>query len=296
MVSGAHPRITYAPPDVLAAVRRLAPEVAKLDTPRLGLSGTTSSLGRDRAGRAVVFAKWADDASARPARELGVESAHLDRVQGLDRVAAKLGFDPVVPLLLTAYVEPDPGAVWDDHAWALATTTLTSLRSAASYDLGSVGDWTAFRAPLGDVLAAVTARSGDARLATALTECYRRFGGYTYGHDRAAPVVTPVLCHTDAHPGNWVLTAHGPVLVDFGRLALGPAGFDEVFLLAHLDAPLALRLRWLATATVTADVAIVVAGASAARLALGTTSSNPAWSAWCRHLWPHARDLAAALL
>ena len=43
--------------------------------------------------------------------------------------------------------------------------------------------------------------------------------------------VDGVVCHGDVHPGNVVMTAAGPVLLDWDLLCLGPPGWDHAMLL-----------------------------------------------------------------
>ena len=40
-----------------------------------------------------------------------------------------------------------------------------------------------------------------------------------------------VVCHGDVHPGNVVMTADGPVLLDWDLLCAAPAGWDHAMLL-----------------------------------------------------------------
>jgi hypothetical protein len=47
-------------------------------------------------------------------------------------------------------------------------------------------------------------------------------------------VGTAVVCHGDLHPGNIVMTADGPVILDWDLAAFAPAVWDHVPLLAHL--------------------------------------------------------------
>ena len=43
--------------------------------------------------------------------------------------------------------------------------------------------------------------------------------------------VARVVCHGDVHPGNVIMTADGPVLLDWDLLCLGPRGWDHGMLL-----------------------------------------------------------------
>ena len=40
-----------------------------------------------------------------------------------------------------------------------------------------------------------------------------------------------VVCHGDVHPGNVVMTADGPVLIDWDLMCTAPAGWDHAMLL-----------------------------------------------------------------
>lgn len=50
-------------------------------------------------------------------------------------------------------------------------------------------------------------------------------------HRRWADGVERVVCHGDVHPGNVVMTADGPVLIDWDLMCLGPIGWDHAMLL-----------------------------------------------------------------
>jgi len=51
------------------------------------------------------------------------------------------------------------------------------------------------------------------------------------GHRDWSLRVDRVLCHGDVHPGNVVMTADGPVLLDWDLLCSGPPGWDHAMLL-----------------------------------------------------------------
>ncbi len=50
-------------------------------------------------------------------------------------------------------------------------------------------------------------------------------------HRRWSDGVDHVVCHGDVHPGNVVMTATGPVLLDWDLLCLAPPGWDHAMLL-----------------------------------------------------------------
>jgi Ser/Thr protein kinase RdoA (MazF antagonist) len=64
----------------------------------------------------------------------------------------------------------------------------------------------------------------DAAARAGLVAAIERHRGWTVGADR-------VVCHGDVHPGNVVMTAAGPVLLDWDLLCSGPPGWDHAMLL-----------------------------------------------------------------
>ena len=44
-----------------------------------------------------------------------------------------------------------------------------------------------------------------------------------------------VVCHGDVHPGNVVMTADGPVLIDWDLMCTAPAGWDHAMLLTYAE-------------------------------------------------------------
>jgi aminoglycoside phosphotransferase len=46
---------------------------------------------------------------------------------------------------------------------------------------------------------------------------------------------SPVVCHGDVHPGNVLVDAQGPVLIDWDLLCWGPAGWDHAPLMTWTD-------------------------------------------------------------
>jgi aminoglycoside phosphotransferase (APT) family kinase protein len=271
------------PDDVLAAVRTISPGTKALHVVATGLSGANAAFTEEPP---ELFLKWPGRGDLDTARELAREAENLARVSGLPGIAQLVHYDPGLALLLTERVRPDPAAVWDDRAWELATHTLRALRRTPTDGLGRVSDWKAFRDRGPQTLAALRESThGDDALSHRLLRCY----------DTARTFPPAGVCHGDCHPGNWLLTPAGPTLVDFGHMAAGPAGFDEAFLLAHLEAPAHTRLAWLEKADVDMAVAAAVVGACAARLAVGRGSDSARWREWCDARWPVAVSLATAL-
>ncbi|MFZ9627764.1 MAG: phosphotransferase [Ilumatobacteraceae bacterium] len=51
------------------------------------------------------------------------------------------------------------------------------------------------------------------------------------GWQQAAELAPQVVCHGDVHPGNVLMTADGPVVIDWDMLCAGPAAWDHAALL-----------------------------------------------------------------
>jgi aminoglycoside phosphotransferase (APT) family kinase protein len=78
-------------------------------------------------------------------------------------------------------------------------------------------DFDAMLADVGDEID-VAARAGLGR-ALARNAAWRRLDG------------AHVVCHGDVHPGNVVMTAGGPVLIDWDLMCIAPRGWDHAMLL-----------------------------------------------------------------
>ena len=77
---------------------------------------------------------------------------------------------------------------------------------------------------LDDVLADVGRRRRPAGARRAGGDASNATPGWATGAER-------VVCHGDVHPGNVVMTAGGPVLLDWDLLCLAPPGWDHSMLL-----------------------------------------------------------------
>lgn len=272
--------------DLLTEIRTALPAAAALKDISGGLSGSNAAIITDADGTPSAFGKWSTDPVSEAAGQIRDEGVNLRRVVGLSGVASTLYFDPDVPVLVTEFIPQAADACWDNPTWSAASTTLKALREVDPADLPLVRDWNAFRDRGTVTYDALLACTRDRNLSAVFEASYH---AVREDSDHSA------VCHSDTHPDNWVLSPQGPVLVDFAWLARGPAGFDETFLLAHLNAPTAERLRWLEMAGVEPAVARMVAGAVATRLALGSHGPAGPWREWCVGRWDAAFAFAAAL-
>lgn len=253
---------------------------------RGGLSGARFGVVSGTPG---LFVKWEGEGGPGAVVREGV---NLERFRGVPGVTQLVLFDPSVPLLVTTLVEPEVEAVWDDARWDQACAVLRAVSGAARVSglpLITESPFFADRGVLlGSALSALLPR--DRALARAIARSYEVWRGSVF------PASEVVVAHGDAHDENWLLTRSGVVLLDFECLRVGPRGFDEVFLLAHLPVPLDVRLGWLGSACVRPDVSALVSGAVAARLAVGVAAGREAWRSWCGERWYSAVSLARALL
>jgi hypothetical protein len=270
--------------EILEVVRQVMPDVAVLRAGPAGLSGAKTALAEGSPG---LFVKWASQGDQAAAEDLAREAENLLRVIDVPGVVRLVQFDPDLPLLILEQVHVDATAAWDDLVWTSAVRTLKAVRQVPGDGLGSVSEWKSFRDRGAVTFASLLeSTSGDMPLSRYLLQCYDAV---------RTNLGTATTCHGDAHPDNWLLGATGPILADFGRMALGPVGFDEAFLLAHLDVPARTRLAWAERADLDLDVDRVVVGACAARLAVGRCGELAGWREWCEERWPAAVSLAAAL-
>ena len=243
-----------------------------------------------RCAQAQLFVKWTKNGL--PADDLAREAGNLARVASVPGVAHLVAFDAAAAVLVTQAVTPDPSARWDAATLGAAAATLAALALLDTTGLPRVQDWSEFEdrgaRSASSAVELLAATGGDHALAAYLLNCYDQV--------RAWPSGPAVACHADPHPGNWVLTATGPVLVDFETLATGPAGFDAAFLAAYLNVAAPVRLAWLAVAGVDAAVAATVAGACATRmgwaLRSGEGQAHPGEPAG---RWPKDVEMAAVL-
>lgn len=190
-------------------------------------SGTRSALVDGPCGRA--FVKWADQA----VKERFIEAerqalTHLANsgVSGVARPIIGAGGRGLWIQRVTPADRP-----WSERD---ADAALAVLDRLAGVPLPS-GSFSDMRLAIPENLAArvhlVRDQLGaDAAMFAAGIEEYRR----------TVRPARQIICHGDAHDSNWIITAAGPVLVDFETMTAGPAGWDATVLLCHLD----LDDRW----------------------------------------------------
>jgi aminoglycoside phosphotransferase (APT) family kinase protein len=272
------------PDQVAALVRSLAgPGATRWTFPPQGESGTRCAVVRFDGGG--WFVKWADPGDTEARAGLRREAENLHRVRNVLRRPALLAADGPAAALVLELVDADRAATWDRSPLGAAFEPLAALRSLDATGLDRVQDWKAFR-DRGELTRASLRAAGETN------SPFIRFVLAGYGAVRQWPGPL-VLCHGDAHPGNWILSSQGPVLVDLGRLAAGPAGFDETFLTAHLSLPAEDRHTALLEAGVSPALAAAVACAVAGRIAVGMAHADlPSWQRWCATRWAPARSLA----
>lgn len=73
----------------------------------------------------------------------------------------------------------------------------------------------------------------DTRLRLMVEETSEQLSSWPVGDLSAA--------HCDTRPENWVLSDSGPVLIDFGAVALAPQDWDAALLLAHSSVDIAVK-------------------------------------------------------
>jgi hypothetical protein len=268
-----HTMSCVVPDFVRAAVRDLTgPAPVWLPTAG-GRSGAGTAC---TSGPAGVFVKWADPGDDVVAGQLAAEAAALRAVAGVPRVPELLHHDPGVPVLVTTRAMPLRRRRWAEQDWWMAQQTMAALQHRMVPGVPSVQSWRAFRDRGPDLPDVVARRLG------------RHTGVLVAGYERMRTwsATGAVTCHADTHPGNWVLTAAGPYLVDFGSVATGPAGFDAAFLAAHLAGDPLQRLERLRRSGADRELVAVVAAACAVRLAVGLGDRRADWRDWCRRYWP----------
>jgi len=253
-----------------------------------GLSGSRVAFG---VSPKQVFVKWAEPEFAGVVRK---EAANLMLVAEAKVAPALLAYDEGIPLIVMEMVHADPAGVWNESTWLAACEILVRLRETPVSGLPHISELDFFqdRGPhFFDIL--FKAVDNDMSLATYLSQSYNkiRFWG------RNEYVGDNFLCHSDTHDGNWMFAENRmPVLIDFEHLHIGPAGFDESFLLAHLaEVPLLEKLAWIESAKINSDVLRTTVAACAARLACGLESDFLEWREWCTQRWGTALNLARIL-
>lgn len=221
--------------------------------PGRGLSGTRAAFAEGQAGDA--FVKWAPG--------LGMDvivEAERDAVRLLSRCPPEgvvraavdpdstraLWFERLVPAVRAwepADVEDALGVIGGLAGLPLPAHTFADVRIAGPDGLADA------------VEAARPALGADADGLAAGVDEYRR----------SVRTAVEVVCHADAHDDNWVLTAGGPVLVDFETLCAGPRGWDETLLVAHMDMDDRWRARLVEEVCGGLDRAVACAAAAAVR-------------------------------
>lgn len=80
-----------------------------------------------------------------------------------------------------------------------------------------------------DLVAELRAEIDHAAMAAieATVECHRGWQQFDPG--------TPVVCHGDIHPGNVMMSADGPVLLDWDLMCVAPPGWDHAMLVTLVD-------------------------------------------------------------
>lgn len=114
-------------------------------------------------------------------------------------------------------VTDDPIDWWAVGEMISRVHRLEPARLPPSYPLASPASfaWWDFRALVDEVGEDIddTARAG-------LIDAIARHAGWQQFHDT-------VVCHGDVHPGNVMMTADGPALIDWDLLCAAPAGWDH---------------------------------------------------------------------
>lgn len=273
--------------DAEAIVVRALPTVASLTGERGGLSGAYAAAGRDAEGNKVAFVKWARDSCGESAQSVRREGSNLRRVTGVPGVVRLVLFDEATPLVVTQFAQGKESYRWTQETWDLASPVLDQVGGVAESGLAPVREWKAF-SPRGELIGDSLESLGVS--GSLATELERQYNAVPQNLDSG------VSCHSDPHPGNWLVGPAEVTLIDFEHMASGPAGFDEVFALTHVDAAAETRLSWLDEAGVDKRLAAMVSAALTCRIACGVYSTSEPWSSWCRARWPAAIALASALL
>ena len=244
-------------------------------------------------GVPLALASTCDDAlvvkhavDGMPREKLAAEINLWRKVSHLSGLAHVRAADINIAAVAFDVAHTDPDAVWDGTMWAKADTILTSINTVDGTGLTQVTDWAAFR-DRGEAGKVAAFALCEPKMAQTMLDCSSQL--------RAWPPAGQVVSHCDTHPGNWVLTADGPVLLDVAHLAFAPPGFDQVFLAAHLPIEPRLRATWLDLAGVNRDVALTVTGAVALRLAVGMFHEDRAWQHFCHTALPAAFGLLQEL-
>lgn len=275
------------PETILKHVRSKIPEIQTLTTPKKGLSKIISAIGLDRNGHKIAFIKWAETPNSPEATSIHTENENLQKIGQTPGTAQIKTFHPEIPILVTEYIHTPKNARWNKQNWETATTTLAQIQKLAPPGLKHQKNWDAFRDRGTETQKALQACLKDHKLALQLDAKY---------HALRQTLPNDTTCHSDTHVENWVLSEKGPILIDFEHLALGPQGYDETCLLAHINMPVKTRLQWLEKTKIDRDTASIVAGALAAQLAAGCQRKTGPWKNHCLKNWPQVAPFATALI
>lgn len=137
-----------------------------------------------------------------------------------------------------------PGVVqlleWQRDPWSLTTAFVAATRQewtvadadAALRVLSRVGEGL----PVIKGVRVMGEHAGDNAAAARAEQVHPRGAGMRAAWDRLRgwDAGELVMAHGDPRPENWVLTDAGPVLLDFGAVALAPPRWDAALFLAHL--------------------------------------------------------------
>jgi Ser/Thr protein kinase RdoA (MazF antagonist) len=144
-----------------------------------------------------------------PVRAEGLTAIALRRLEGTDDPIDWIGVGRMIARLHAA----DPGSI-------PAGYPLVDPRSLPWWDVGSV-------------LAELEAAEGFDDLVDGPSRDALRVAVERRRHWRGHLADdAPVLCHGDLHPGNVMMTADGPILLDWDLMAFAPAVWDHVPLIA----------------------------------------------------------------
>ncbi|MCU1396273.1 MAG: hypothetical protein JWM34_4701 [Ilumatobacteraceae bacterium] len=223
----AAPLVVEAPPDVsvLADAADIAAARWHLPAPELIRIGANGVFG---CGDVIL--------------RVGVTTAPMDVALAFaDRLAA-LGVRAGVParrdwidlpghLAVTAWqrIDFDPDGVVDwEQVGEMVATVHAIDPTTVDHPLPFGGDfpWWDFDALLGDAVSDLQRTNRDL-----LVAAYERHRWW----DAAARHQPLVLCHGDVHPGNVLVTADGPTLIDWDLLCVGPPEWDHAALATWTD-------------------------------------------------------------
>lgn len=221
----AAPLVIEAPPDVATLVDAAEQAASAWGLPapelvRMGSNGVFSAgdvilrVGRATAPIGLALA-FAERVSA-----LGVRAARPARRDSLDLTGG---------LSVTAWerIDFDPGAAVDwERVGAMVAIVHSIDPATVDHPLPFCGDF-----PWWHLAALLNAASHDPPAHRLLSEVVERHRWWYSAARRA----TLTLCHGDVHPGNVLVAADGPVLIDWDLLCVGPLEFDHAALATQTE-------------------------------------------------------------